>query len=264
MSFKKSITLVAGGASGLGLGVAKRVAAQGGTAVVFDLPSQEKNIQEHLSNNFHFIPGDITSIEDVNNMVSQTVSRFNRIDNAIQTAGIGTARSVVDKKTTAEQRMKEFQRTVSINTVGTFNFITHVASQMSLQEPREADKSAGQLDMESRGSIVMTASIAAYEGQRGQAAYSASKGAIVGMTLPITRDLAKYKVRVNTVCPGLFATPLLMGLPEKARLALAASVPNPSRLGDPDEYAYLIEHICNNPMMNGECIRLDGALRMSM
>ena len=183
MSFKKSITLVAGGASGLGLGVAKRVAAQGGTAVVFDLPSQEKNIQEHLSNNFHFIPGDITSIEDVNNMVTQTVSRFNRIDNAIQTAGIGTARSCIDKKTTAEQRMKEFQRTVSINTVGTFNFITHVASQMSLQEPREADKSAGQLDMESRGSIVMTASIAAYEGQRGQAAYSASKGAIVGMTL---------------------------------------------------------------------------------
>merc|ERR1711920_524555 len=133
---------------------------------------------------------------------------------------------------------------------------------MSTQEPRSSNPEDETIDSVSRGVIILTAPIAAFDGQRGQAAYSASKGAIVGMTLPIARDLAKFKVRINTIAPGLFDTPLLAALPEKARVALAAGVPNPSRLGNPEEFAALVEHILHNPMMNAETIRLDGALRM--
>lgn len=262
MAFRNAVTVIAGGASGLGFGVAQRVAAQGGRAVIFDLEHQLDDIEDKLSDNLIFIPGDITSTSSVHNLVKDVISKYDRIDHAIQTAGVGYAKNCIDNRSSAEQRMKEFQKVLQINTVGTFNFVTHVAAQMALQEPRESD--ADMIDVESRGSIIMTASIAAFEGQKGQAAYSASKGAITGMTLPITRDLAKYKIRVNTIAPGLFETPLLMMLPEKARVALAASVPHPARLGNPKEFAYLVEHICSNPMMNGECIRLDGGIRMSM
>merc|ERR1711920_1110412 len=144
-----------------------------------------------------------------------------------------------------------FAKCLSVNATGTYNFVNQLAAQMSTQEPISGCSEDSTVDSESRGVLVCTASIAAFDGQRGQAAYSASKGAIVGMTLPIARDLAKFKVRINTIAPGLFDTPLL-----------AAGVPNPSRLGNPEEFAALVEHILHNPMMNAETIRLDGALRM--
>ncbi|QQP57254.1 3-hydroxyacyl-CoA dehydrogenase type-2 [Caligus rogercresseyi] len=146
-----------------------------------------------------------------------------------------------------------FPRVVTVNTIGTFNVIRLAAPMIALNEP-DSDHQ--------RGVIINTASVAAYEGQRGQAAYSASKGAVVGMTLPIARDLSSIGIRVNTIAPGLFETPLLQGLPEKVRNYLAKTVPNPSRLGNPDEFAHLVQHMVLNNMMNGEVVRLDGALRM--
>lgn len=166
-------------------------------------------------------------------------------------AGIGIAVKTVSKK--GVHPLDQFERVLKVNTVGTFNVIRLVAEQMAKNEPNEGGE---------RGVIVNTASVAAYEGQIGQAAYSASKGAIVGMTLPIARDLAQYGIRVNTIAPGLFLTPLLLRLPEKVRNQLGKMVPFPSRLGDPLEYGQLVQSIIENPMINGEVIRLDGALRM--
>ena len=174
-----------------------------------------------------------------------------RVDCAVNCAGVGAAMRTLTKN--GPHPLDEFARVLTVNTIGTFNVIRLAADRMA---QREADAS-GQ-----RGVIVNTASVAAYDGQTGQAAYAASKGAIVGMTLPIARDLAKVGVRVCTVAPGLFKTPLLMGLPEKVQTQLAEMVPNPSRLGDPDEFAALVEAIVSNPMMNGEVVRIDGALRM--
>jgi len=182
----------------------------------------------------------------------------------VQTAGIGVAFSTFTPKMPIEKRVALFSKCVNINTVGTFNFVSQLGECMSTQTPRAENADDSTIDHDSKGVIICTASIAAMDGQRGQAAYSASKGGIVGMTLPIARDLAKFGIRVNTIAPGLFDTPLLAALPEKARIALGASVPHPPRLGNPDEFAALVEHIFHNPMMNAEVIRLDGALRMNI
>lgn len=264
MAFRNAVALVAGGASGLGLATAKRVVQHGGYAVIMDLEKSNgaEAAKEHA--NMRFIAADITSTEGVSNAVKQTVGEFKRIDLAVQCAGIGTVIPTVNPKMPAEKRAAIFKKTVDINLTGAFNFVTHVAEQMSTQETRAANPEDSTMDCFSRGVICMTASIAAMDGQRGQSGYSASKGGIVSMTLPVARDLAKHKIRINTIAPGLFDTPLLAALPEKARTALAASVPFPPRLGDPAEYAALIEHIYHNPMMNAEVIRLDGALRMNI
>lgn len=269
MAFRKAVAIIGGGASGLGWATAARVASRGGQSVIFDLPRSEESAFENikkagLEDSIKFVSGDITNVDDVGRVIAETVDQFGRVDLGVQTAGIGTAFTTVSPKLTHNQRVEQFSKCLTVNTVGTFNFVSQLAAQMSNQEERPENPEDSTIDHTSRGVILCTASIAAMDGQRGQAAYSASKGAIVGMTLPIARDLAKYKIRVNTIAPGLFDTPLLAALPEKARLSLAASVPHPSKLGDPAEYAALVEHIFHNPMMNAEIIRIDGALRMNM
>jgi len=265
MAFKNAVALVAGGASGLGLATAQRVVSRGGYAVIMDLERSNGREEAAKHDNLKFVAGDITSCSDVADAVEFTKASFNnRIDLGVQCAGIGTAFMTVNKKQTPEQRAALFKKTIDVNLVGAFNFVTHVAEVMSTQEARPANSEDETIDSDSRGVICMTASIAAMDGQRGQSGYGGSKAGIVGMTLPIARDLAKYQIRVNTVCPGLFDTPLLAALPEKARIALGQSVPHPSRLGKPSEYAALVEHIFHNPMFNAETLRLDGALRMNM
>jgi len=266
MALRNAVALIGGGGSGLGFSTAARVAKFGGKAVIIDLPTSKAadNIKAFGNENIKFFPGDITSVSDVANAIEQTKDEFGRIDLGVQTAGIGVAFSTFTPKMPIEKRVALFSKCVNINTVGTFNFVSQLGECMSTQTPRAENADDSTIDHDSKGVIICTASIAAMDGQRGQAAYSASKGGIVGMTLPIARDLAKFGIRVNTIAPGLFDTPLLAALPEKARIALGASVPHPPRLGNPDEFAALVEHIFHNPMMNAEVIRLDGALRMNI
>jgi NAD(P)-dependent dehydrogenase (short-subunit alcohol dehydrogenase family) len=265
MSFKNAVALVAGGASGLGLATAQRIVARGGHAVIMDLERSNGREEAAKHANLKFVAGDITSCNDVAGAVEYTKASFNnRVDLAVQCAGIGTAFMTVSPKMSPEKRTALFKKTIDVNLVGAFNFVTHVAEVMSTQDPRPVNPDDETIDHDSRGVILMTASIAAMDGQRGQSGYGGSKAGIVGMTLPIARDLAKYQIRVNTICPGLFDTPLLAALPEKARIALGNSVPHPSRLGHPSEYAALVEHMFHNPMFNAETLRLDGALRMNM
>ena len=247
------ISIVTGAASGLGRATAARLLRSGGSVVIADLPSSAgEQVARELGDRAAFAPVDVTSEHDVAAALDVAEARFGgRVDCAVNCAGVGAAMRTLTKN--GPHPLDEFARVLTVNTIGTFNVIRLAADRMA---QREADAS-GQ-----RGVIVNTASVAAYDGQTGQAAYAASKGAIVGMTLPIARDLAKVGVRVCTVAPGLFKTPLLMGLPEKVQTQLAEMVPNPSRLGDPDEFAALVEAIVSNPMMNGEVVRIDGALRM--
>jgi NAD(P)-dependent dehydrogenase (short-subunit alcohol dehydrogenase family) len=195
---------------------------------------------------------DVTSEADVEAAIEATVQEFGGLRFAAICAGIGTAERVVGKEGPA--KLGTFETIIRVNLIGTFNVLRLAATAMAAGDPDEGGE---------RGAVVMTASIAAFDGQIGQTAYSASKGGIVGLTLPAARDLSRQGIRVNTIAPGLFDTPLLAGLPEPARNALGASVPHPARLGDPAEYAALACHIAENAMINGETIRLDGALRMA-
>lgn len=249
----KVIVLVTGGASGLGRATVMRFAAAGNKVLMADLPSSngEKEASE-IGENVIFHPTDVTSESDVAAAIELAHSKFGPLNVLVNCAGIGIAKKTLDKK--GAHPLDSFARVLQVNTVGTFNAIRLVAAHMVAAG---IANEGGE-----RGVIVNTASVAAYDGQRGQAAYSASKGAIVGMTLPIARDLARDGIRVNTIAPGLFRTPLLAGLPEAVQNELARTVPFPARLGHPDEYAQLVESIVANPMINGECIRIDGAIRM--
>ncbi|KAI1229701.1 hypothetical protein IHE44_0010883 [Lamprotornis superbus] len=195
----------------------------------------------------------VTSPEEVGAALAVAQKQFGRLDLAVNCAGIGIAVKTYNSKKDKVHDLEDFQRVINVNLVGTFNVIRLSAQLMSQNKP-DTDGH--------RGLVVNTASVAAFEGQVGQAAYSASKGGIVGMTLPIARDLAPLGIRVVTIAPGLFSTPLLAGLPEKVRKFLGQQVPFPSRLGDPAEYAHLVQALAENPMINGEVVRLDGALRM--
>jgi 3-hydroxyacyl-CoA dehydrogenase/3-hydroxy-2-methylbutyryl-CoA dehydrogenase len=247
------VAVVTGGASGLGLATAERFANAGAKVTIIDLPSSDgAAVAERLGENVIFAPTDITSEDQVTAALDDTETAFGRpADTVVNCAGIGIAVKTVGRK--GAHPLDSFAQVLNVNTVGTFNVLRLAAARMAETEP----DSGGQ-----RGVIINTASIAAYDGQVGQAAYAASKGAIVGMTLPIARDLAKTGIRVNTIAPGLFLTPLLQGLPEKVQHQLGASVPFPSRLGDPSEFAQLIQSVVENKMINGEVIRIDGALRM--
>jgi NAD(P)-dependent dehydrogenase (short-subunit alcohol dehydrogenase family) len=240
--------LVTGGASGLGMATARRLADAGAHVVIADLPSSDgKAVAERIG--AVFAPTDVTDEDQVQRAVDAASDQKPlRID--VNCAGIGNAIKTVGRK--GPFPLPDFAKVVQVNLVGTFNTIRLAAARMAEAEP------VG----EERGVIVNTASIAAYDGQIGQAAYSASKGGVVGMTLPVARDLASLQVRVVTIAPGLFETPLLGSLPEEARTALGQQIPHPSRLGRPDEFAQLATHIVENPMLNGEVIRLDGAIRM--
>ncbi|XP_070559380.1 3-hydroxyacyl-CoA dehydrogenase type-2-like [Ptychodera flava] len=253
-SVKNLVGLVTGGASGLGRGTAERLVRQGASVVILDLPSSDgETVAKSLGDRCKFAPADVTSESDVKSAIELAKSSFGQVDAAINCAGIGVAFKTYNFNKNRPHDLGDFIKVLNVNAAGTFNVIRLAAGEIGKNEP-DAD---GQ-----RGVIVNTASIAAFDGQMGQAAYSASKGAIVGMTLPIARDLASQGIRVNTIAPGLFDTPLLAGLPEKVRTFLARQVPFPQRLGSPEEYAYLVQNVIENTMMNGEVIRLDGAIRM--
>jgi NAD(P)-dependent dehydrogenase (short-subunit alcohol dehydrogenase family) len=249
MLIEGSAALITGGASGLGLATAKRLAEAGAQVTILDLPSAPGD-DVAAAFGGAFAPGDVTSETDVNAALDRAGENA-PVRIVVNCAGIGTAGRVISKNGVLP--LDVFARTINVNLIGTFNVIRLAAERMVRNEEVDAE----------RGVIVNTASIAAFDGQIGQAAYSASKGGVVGMTLPIARDLADKLVRVMTIAPGLFLTPMLQGLPPEAQESLGAQVPHPSRLGDPSEYAALVEHIVSNPMLNGEVIRLDGALRMA-
>jgi NAD(P)-dependent dehydrogenase (short-subunit alcohol dehydrogenase family) len=247
-----SVALVTGGASGLGLATARRLVKAGAKAVLVDLPSSKGDeVAASLDGAAVFAAADVTDEAAVRSALD-AAGELGPLRVVVNCAGIGTPGRLLGRDGTAFP-LDPFVKVVQVNLIGTFNVIRLAAERLAAAEP------VG----EERGVIVNTASVAAYEGQIGQAAYSASKGGIVGMTLPIARDLAQRQIRVVTIAPGLFDTPLLAGLPEEARTSLGQQVPHPSRLGDPDEYGALVEHIVANPMLNGEVIRLDGAIRMA-
>ena len=253
MDLKTISAIVTGGASGLGAATVKNIVGNGGKATIIDR-SEEKGlaIAESLGHeNVIFIKADVTSEDDIQNAIKKSVERFGKINLVVNCAGIGVGEKVVSKDRVHD--LNRFKKVVEVNLVGTFNVIRLAAEQMIKNEPNEEGE---------RGVVINTASVAAFEGQMGQAAYSASKGGIVGMTLPLARDLARSGVRVMTIAPGLIDTPLFGGLPEQARDALGMMVPFPKRLGYPSEYALLVKSIIENPMLNGETIRLDGAIRM--
>ena len=252
MDITGSVALVTGGASGLGLATARRLVKAGAKAVLVDLPSSKGDeAAASLDGGAVFAAADVTDEAAVRSALD-AAGELGPLRVVVNCAGIGTPGRLLGRDGTAYP-IEPFVKVLQVNLIGTFNVIRLAAERMAAAEP------VG----EERGVIVNTASVAAYEGQIGQAAYSASKGGIVGMTLPIARDLAQRQIRVVTIAPGLFDTPLLAGLPEEARTSLGQQVPHPSRLGDPDEYGALVEHIVANPMLNGGVIRLDGAIRMA-
>src|SRR3990170_6405136 len=245
--------LVSGGASGLGGATARMLASAGANVLILDVNAElGEHLAGELSPRARFVRTDVSREEDVARAVSLARGSFGGLHGAVNAAGIAAAEKVLGKA--GPHPLELFERTVRVNLTGTFNVIRLAAEAMAAAEPTDSGE---------RGVIVNTASVAAFDGQIGQAAYSASKGGIVGMTLPIARELARHGIRVVTIAPGIFDTPLLAGLPEAARLSLGQQVPFPSRLGRPDEYAALVRHIIENEILNGEVIRLDGALRMA-
>lgn len=252
MQLEDKVFLVTGAASGLGAATAEHLVAAGAKVVLADMNSEQgEALADRLGERCAFSRVNVTSEADVQAAIQQAVGRFGGLHGAISCAGIGNPEKVLGKE--APHRLESFSRVIEVNLIGTFNVIRLAAFQMSQNPPNEQGE---------RGVLINTASIAAFDGQIGQAAYAASKGGVVGLTLPIARELARSGIRICTIAPGLFATPILNMLPDEAKKALGDQVPFPSRLGYPAEFAQLVEQIIENPMLNGETIRLDGALRM--
>ncbi len=251
MQIRNSIFLVTGGASGLGAATAQMAAAGGAKVVIADLQAE---LGEKLAKEIggKYCKCDVTSEADGKAAVEAAVKGFGGIHVLVNCAGIAIAERTLGKESPHD--LARFSKVIGINLIGTFNMIRLAADAMAKAGPNAAGE---------RGVIVNTASVAAYDGQIGQAAYSASKGGVVGMTLPIARDLSRNGIRVVTIAPGLFLTPMMQGLPKEAQDSLGKQVPFPPRLGKPEEYAALAKHIVENEMLNGETIRLDGAIRMA-
>jgi NAD(P)-dependent dehydrogenase (short-subunit alcohol dehydrogenase family) len=244
--------IVTGGASGLGRATVETLVAAGGRAAILDRPaSPGAEVAKGLGEAALFTPADVTSEEDVRHALDTAVQRFGGLNVLVNCAGVGTPGKTLGRS--GPLRLEDFTRVIQVNLIGTFNCIRLAATHMAKNTPTADGE---------RGIVVNTASVAAFDGQIGQAAYSASKGGIVGMTLPVARDLAEHGVRVVTIAPGIFETPMLGTLPEPVRASLAKQIPFPSRLGRPAEYAALVAHIIQNAMLNAETIRLDGAIRM--
>jgi NAD(P)-dependent dehydrogenase (short-subunit alcohol dehydrogenase family) len=244
--------IVTGGASGLGRATAARLVSGGARVALLDRPaSAGADVAREMGPQAAFTPADVTSGDEVAAAIAKAREHLGGVNVLVNCAGIGTAMKTVSRGGPA--KLEEFTRVIQVNLIGTFNCIRLAAAEMG----KEVAGANGE-----RGVVINTASVAAYDGQIGQAAYSASKGGIVGLTLPVARDLAELGIRVVTIAPGIFETPLLGTLPEPVRASLAKQVPFPQRLGQPDEYAALALHIIENQMLNGETIRLDGAIRM--
>lgn len=253
MQLNQVKALITGGVSGLGLAVARKVIAGGGQAVLLDINDDAGAAAEsELGGAVSYIRTDVTSEQGVVDAVNMAVEHMGMINVAVNCAGVIGAGRVLGRE--APMALDFFAKTIQINLIGSFNIIKAAGAAMESNPPGEDGE---------RGVIISTASVAAYEGQIGQAAYSASKGGIVGMTLPIAREYARIGVRVNTVAPGIFLTPMADGMPEHIQESLGASVPFPSRLGKPEEFADLVAHIIENGYINGETIRLDGATRLA-
>jgi NAD(P)-dependent dehydrogenase (short-subunit alcohol dehydrogenase family) len=253
MKLDGAVAIVTGGASGLGEATVRTFVAGGARAVILDRPGSpgEALAGELGAKQAIFTPADVTSEDEVKAAVDRAVATFGKVHVCVNCAGVGIAVRTLSKQ--GPHSLDMFAKVLQVNLLGTFNTLRLAAAAMATNEPNEEKE---------RGVIVNTASIAAFDGQIGQAAYSASKGGVVGMTLPIARDLASLGIRVCTIAPGTFDTPMLALLPQEHRDALGAGIPFPSRLGRPSEFAALAKHIVENPMLNGETIRLDGALRM--
>ena len=253
MQVKDSIAVITGGASGLGESCVRSLSALGAKVAILDVVAvRGEKLAAELGSNVIFVHADVTSDESGRAAVEKAVAAFGTINVAINCAGVGDPGKILSKK--GPMSLAFFNRVVQINLVGTLNIIRLAVEQMVKNTPNEEGE---------KGVIINTASVAAFDGQIGQAAYSASKAGVAGMTLPIARECADYGIRVMTIAPGLFDTPMMAGLPESVRVMLAQTVPFPKRLGRPAEYAALARHIIENPMLNGECIRLDGAVRMT-
>ena len=250
MDIAGKVFIVTGGASGLGEGTARMLAANGATVVIADMQTEKgEAIAKDIGG--AFVRCDVSQEADGEAVVAKAVS-LGKLMGLIKCAGIAPAEKTVGKN--GAHSLAVFSKTITVNLVGSFNMIRLAAEAMSQNEP----ESTGE-----RGVMISTASVAAYDGQIGQAAYSASKGGVVGMTLPIARDLARNGIRNMTIAPGIFGTPMMFGMPKEVQDSLAASVPFPSRLGTPQDYAKLARHIIENEMLNGEVIRLDGAIRLA-
>ncbi len=254
MKLLNKIAIVTGGASGLGQATTEKLISEGTRVVILDLNQERANalIERLGKDHVMFFKTDVTSESKVSEVIYKTIKSYGQIDICVNCAGIGAGIKTVGKN--GPHPLDSFKKVININLIGTFNVLRLCAEQMQHNEPNEEGE---------RGVIINTASVAAFDGQVGQVAYSASKGAIVGMTLPIARDLSRSGIRCATIAPGLFHTPLFDTLPEEAYDSLCAQVPFPSRLGKPIEYAMMVQSIIENPMLNGETIRLDGAIRMA-
>lgn len=244
--------LVTGGGSGLGEATVRRLVAGGARVVIADVNQQLGQSLAKELGEARFVATDVTDEASVRSAIKVAVDTFGDFRGVVNCAGIASAVRVISKD--GPHDLGVFNRMIQVNLIGTFNVIRLAAEVISKTEPIEGGE---------RGVIVNTASVAAYDGQIGQAAYSASKGGVVAMTLPVARELAKFGIRIMTIVPGLFDTPLMQSLPEEAKKSLGQQVPFPSRLGHPSEFAALVQHICENQMLNGEAIRLDGAIRMA-
>ena len=248
-----TVALVSGGASGLGEATVRRLHAAGAAVVILDLPGERgtrgESLAEELGERARFAPADVRDEEQVQAAVD-AARELGELRVVVTCAGVGTPGRIIGKRGLLP--LEDYRTIVDINLVGTFNVLRLAAAAMAENEPVDGD----------RGVVVMTASVAAFDGQVGQAAYASSKGGVVGLTLPAARDLAGQGIRVMTIAPGTFETPMMSGMPGEVKQTLEKQIPHPSRLGDPAEYAALAHHIVENPMLNGEVIRLDGALRM--
>lgn len=253
MDIENKVFLVTGGASGLGEATVRRVVAAGGRAVIADVQDEAAAaLVEELGDVVCSSHCDVTNAEQGQQAVKLALERFGRLDGLVNCAGIGTPARTLGRD--GPMDLSVFDQVIQVNLVGTFNMLRLAAAAMAEQEPNEEGE---------RGVIINTASVAAFDGQIGQAAYSASKAGVAGMTLPIAREFARFGIRVVCIAPGLFETPMMAGLPQEAQDSLGRMVPFPPRLGRPDEFAHMVEAIVRNPMLNGETIRLDGAIRMA-
>ena len=253
MQLRDAVVLVSGGGSGLGAATVRRLSSAGARVGIVDLNAAAgEMLAAELGAEASFVQADVSDEASVKNAIQSLLARFGALHGLVHCAGVVHGEKLLGKE--GPHSLAAFERVIRINLIGTFNMLRLAAEAMQVNPPNAEGE---------RGVMVTTASIAAFDGQIGQAAYSASKAAVAGMTLPLARELARSGIRVVSIAPGLFETPMMSGLPPEVQVSLGASVPFPSRLGRPDEYALLAEQVFLNPMLNGEVIRLDGALRMA-